>query len=108
MRFSLCADVDGGRCRYSEAYTPDAYTRLLLDTLRGSQATFVRSDELEAAWRIFDPLLKLVDAAADQPAPYVYGSRGPDAADKVLIEQGLTRNSDYAWNENNKPSSTAP
>ena len=26
---------------------PDAYTRLILDVLRGEQATFVRDDELE-------------------------------------------------------------
>ena len=28
---------------------PDAYTRLILDVLRGEQATFVRDDELEGA-----------------------------------------------------------
>lgn len=37
--------------------SPDAYTRLLLDVLRGKQATFVRDDELQAAWDIFTPLL---------------------------------------------------
>ena len=35
----------------------NAYTRLLLDVLRGDQSTFVRSDELNEAWRIFTPIL---------------------------------------------------
>jgi len=39
------------KSRFAEAYNPDAYTRLLLETLRGKQATFVRSDELLESWR---------------------------------------------------------
>jgi glucose-6-phosphate 1-dehydrogenase len=77
-------------------YSPDAYTRLLLDTLRGSQATFVRSDELEASWRIFDPLLKDLEASTKQPLPYLYGSRGPPEAD-AFAEGLLTRNDQYSW-----------
>jgi glucose-6-phosphate 1-dehydrogenase len=33
-------------------YSPDAYTRLLLDTLRGKQSAFVRGDELLEAWKV--------------------------------------------------------
>ena len=43
--------------RYEGAQLPDAYTRLILDVLRGKQATFVRNDELVAAWKIFTPVL---------------------------------------------------
>ena len=39
------------------AAVPDAYTVLLLDALRGRSESFVRSDELLAAWRIFDGVL---------------------------------------------------
>jgi glucose-6-phosphate 1-dehydrogenase len=39
--------------RYSDVAIYDAYTRLVLDVLRGKQATFVRNDELMAAWKIF-------------------------------------------------------
>ena len=61
--------------RYKEVYAPDAYTRLLLDTMRGSQATFVRSDELEGSWRIFDALLRELEERQVVPEPYVNGSK---------------------------------
>jgi glucose-6-phosphate 1-dehydrogenase len=44
-----------------QTYNPDAYTRLLLDIMRGQQSTFVRDDELRASWRIWTPLLHAVD-----------------------------------------------
>mmetsp|Transcript_3215 Transcript_3215/g.4995 ORF Transcript_3215/g.4995 Transcript_3215/m.4995 type:complete len:519 (+) Transcript_3215:83-1639(+) len=83
--------------RYPDVYSPDAYTRLLLDTLRGSQATFVRSDELEASWRIFDPLLKQIESEKRKPLPYTYGSRGPPEADEMLERSGITRHGEYSW-----------
>lgn len=83
--------------RYNEVYSPDAYTRLLLDTLRGSQAAFVRSDELEGSWRIFDPLLKEIEGSGVQPEPYVYGSRGPASGDEMYRKLGYVRNSAYRW-----------
>ena len=33
-------------------YSPDAYTRLILDTLRGRQSAFVRADELLESWKV--------------------------------------------------------
>ncbi len=37
---------------------PDAYERLLLDVIRHNQTLFMRRDEVEAAWRWVDPILK--------------------------------------------------
>ena len=34
---------------------PDAYERLILDTVRGNQTLFMRRDEVEAAWAWVDP-----------------------------------------------------
>ena len=85
------------RYRFKDTYSPDAYTRLLLDTLRGNQSTFVRSDELEASWRIFDPLLKHIESVNMQPLPYVFGSRGPVQADEMLQQIDVTRNTLYSW-----------
>ena len=48
--------------RYPSAYSPDAYTRLILEVLRGNQATFVRSDELLSSWEIFTPLLEAIES----------------------------------------------
>jgi glucose-6-phosphate 1-dehydrogenase len=56
---------------------PDAYTRLLLDVLRGSQGSFVRDDELRRSWEIFTPLLHAIDNSGIRPQPYNYGSEGP-------------------------------
>lgn len=93
--------------RYPGTYNPDAYTRLVLEALRGNQSTFVRNDELEAAWKIFDPVLAAIEQsrAATSPRqsesvtlhPYVYGSRGPERALEVLRGLGITRNANYAW-----------
>ena len=41
---------------YSEQL-PDAYQPLLLDALHGDASLFARSDEVELAWNIVDPIL---------------------------------------------------
>ncbi len=50
---------------------PDAYERLILDVFCGSQMHFVRTDELDEAWRIFTPLLKEIEEKQVTPLPYV-------------------------------------
>eukprot|EP01065_Artemidia_motanka_P027553 TRINITY_DN32741_c0_g1_i1.p1 TRINITY_DN32741_c0_g1~~TRINITY_DN32741_c0_g1_i1.p1 ORF type:complete len:551 (+),score=211.01 TRINITY_DN32741_c0_g1_i1:65-1654(+) len=92
------------RQRYKGTYNPDAYTRLVLEALRGNQSTFVRSDELEAAWRIFDPLLTALEKGHGSEPPrvplkYEYGSRGPAEADELLVEKGFKFESGYTWSE---------
>jgi len=83
--------------RYASAYNPDAYTRLILDVLRGGQATFVRSDELCASWNIFDPLLKELEEKQVKPIPYRYGSRGPAEADQMRGVAGFNYTEGYIW-----------
>lgn len=59
-----------------------------MDAVHGEQQHFVRRDELEAAWRVFDPLLSAIDTS-DPPwvralsplpghtySPYLGTSRG--------------------------------
>ena len=82
--------------RYKNIANPDAYTRLLLDVLRGKQATFVRDDELETAWRIVTPLLKEIEQGNVEPFLYKFGSRGPAAADELIKSVGYVRNLEYA------------
>ncbi|PAA82009.1 hypothetical protein BOX15_Mlig022703g5, partial [Macrostomum lignano] len=77
--------------RFSKVKLPDAYERLLLDVLCGSQVNFVRTDELREAWRIFTPILHELDAKAVKPLPYAYGARnGPPEADQFLRNLGFT------------------
>ena len=41
--------------------SPEAYERLILDAMRGDATLFTRNDEVEAQWRIIDPILKAWD-----------------------------------------------
>ncbi len=77
--------------RYREAFgadLPDAYERLLLDCMRGDQTLFIRSDALEAAWALIDPVREAW-AGGDAPplVSYEAGTAGPAEADR-LIERG--------------------
>ncbi|KAJ7528798.1 hypothetical protein O6H91_15G020700 [Diphasiastrum complanatum] len=68
---------------YSDRYSreiPDAYERLLLDAIEGERRLFIRSDELDAAWSLFTPLLKDLEEKKVAPELYPYGSRGPVGA----------------------------
>lgn len=62
--------------RYSKEI-PDAYERLLLDAIEGERRLFIRSDELDAAWSLFSPVLKELEDKKIVPEYYPYGSRGP-------------------------------
>lgn len=70
------------RFRYSEAFAriPDAYETLLVDILSGDQTLFVRADEVEEAWRLYDPVL------TGRPPVHFYdaGTWGPAEADRLL------------------------
>lgn len=81
----------------TQTYNPDAYTRLILDILRGQQSTFVRNDELRASWRIWTPLLHAIDQGQVQPVPYRYGSRGPPEADDLARTAGFVYHGKYRW-----------
>ncbi|HTW56002.1 MAG TPA: glucose-6-phosphate dehydrogenase [Thermoplasmata archaeon] len=63
--------------RYAEAFGPlaDAYQTLLLDVVRGDPTLFVRADEVEEAWRVYDPALR----RPSRLHPYPAGSAGPAA-----------------------------
>ncbi|KAG7978739.1 hypothetical protein I3843_05G096900 [Carya illinoinensis] len=65
--------------RYSKEI-PDAYERLLLDAIAGERRLFIRSDELDAAWALFTPLLKELEEKKIIPEYYPHGSRGPVGA----------------------------
>ncbi|CAH2068773.1 unnamed protein product [Thlaspi arvense] len=67
------------RARYPRE-VPDAYERLLLDAIEGERRLFIRSDELDAAWTLFTPLLKELEEKKIAPELYPYGSRGPVGA----------------------------
>ena len=62
----------------------DGYERLLHDAMIGDPTLFIRTDEVEQAWRIVDPYLT---AWAEGDAPlsfYPAGSWGPRESDRLL------------------------
>ena len=42
-----------------QTHLPDAYERLILDVINGDKRLFIRNDELEAAWKLFTPVLQV-------------------------------------------------
>jgi glucose-6-phosphate 1-dehydrogenase len=70
--------------------SPEAYERLITDAMRGDATLFTRNDEVEAQWRICDPI---VGTWAHTPGPlpqYEAGSQGPAEAAALL-------RADEAW-----------
>jgi len=82
-----------------ETRVPDAYERLIYDVVRGDHNLFVRNDELEAAWKIFTPILHSIEAGKVEPIAYPFGSRGPEEADTLTKKYGYERSSDYVWTQ---------
>jgi glucose-6-phosphate 1-dehydrogenase len=63
---------------------PDGYETLLLDMMLGDPTLFVRADEVEESWKLYDPLLRA-------PPPlrfYTAGTWGPAEAQTLVSEWG--------------------
>ena len=68
---------------------PDAYQRLLLDALTGDASLFARSDEVELAWQIFDPIIAAWESGEGPPLEiYEQGMWGPESATEWMRAQG--------------------
>eukprot|EP00475_Leptophrys_vorax_P042914 TRINITY_DN8096_c0_g1_i2.p1 TRINITY_DN8096_c0_g1~~TRINITY_DN8096_c0_g1_i2.p1 ORF type:complete len:245 (-),score=19.64 TRINITY_DN8096_c0_g1_i2:605-1339(-) len=85
------------RQRYTGVRIPEAYERLILDSINGDQQHFVRRDELRAAWEIFTPLLNRIDAGEVPLHAYAQGSRGPEQGDELAEQVGYRRTEGYCW-----------
>ena len=98
VSLSLGAKIPGSTMRirpvnmeflYGSAFmsqSPEAYERLILDAMRGDATLFTRNDEVDAQWRIIDPILEEWHSLdGDGPLEsYTSGSAGPAAADGLL------------------------
>ena len=67
---------------------PDAYQRLLLDSINGDASLFARGDEVELAWGIIDPIIAAWQSPA-APALYTYetGMWGPLELSQWMLAQ---------------------
>jgi glucose-6-phosphate 1-dehydrogenase len=74
--------------RYSTTFgsnTPEAYERLILDSMVGDSTLFIRGDETEASWKLVTPILEYWKSCGNFGVEkYVAGSWGPLAADRLL------------------------
>jgi glucose-6-phosphate 1-dehydrogenase len=69
----------------------DAYEALILDVIEGDHSLFLRSDEVNWAWRVVDPVLALWATERDFIHTYPAGSWGPAEANRLFDRE------DQAW-----------
>jgi glucose-6-phosphate 1-dehydrogenase len=82
-------DLDFRFAREFQGEMPDAYQRLLLDVMNGDASLFARSDEVEKAWAIIDPILAAWQSPAASPLEtYPKGDWGPPSSDRWMRDQG--------------------
>jgi glucose-6-phosphate 1-dehydrogenase len=65
----------------------DAYEDLLLDVIQGDRSLFLRFDEVEAAWRIVDPILQTWATERDYIPTYPAGSWGPSESKRLFEKE---------------------
>ena len=75
----------------SHSYLPTAYERLLHDCMIGDSTLYQRADAVESAWKFVDPILDAWKNDSNIPIyGYPAGTWGPEKADNLLEEKGLT------------------
>jgi glucose-6-phosphate 1-dehydrogenase len=78
--------------RYRDSFDkalPEAYERLLSEALQGDASLFTRSDCIEAAWRLIDPIIQgWEQSGVPELTAYTPGTWGPEEADLMLAQKG--------------------
>ncbi|RZC70083.1 hypothetical protein C5167_033206 [Papaver somniferum] len=99
--------------RYQGVQIPEAYERLILDTLVYYNSVYFECDCItcrkkcqtdkfdhvnhQEAWEIFTPMLHRIDDGKLKPILYKQGSRGPVEADELLGKAGYMQTHGYKW-----------
>jgi glucose-6-phosphate 1-dehydrogenase len=98
VSLSLGAKIPGTRMRIRPVYmeflygtsflsqSPEAYERLITDAMRGDATLFTRNDEVEAQWRICDPIVQTWEADQGPLPQYEAGSQGPAEAASLMLD----------------------
>jgi glucose-6-phosphate 1-dehydrogenase len=80
---------------YNDAYggddqQPEAYETLLEDVIEANPTLFMRADQVEAAWKIIQPILEAWQARPPVDFPnYSPGSWGPEDAEALIAKDGV-------------------
>ncbi len=67
----------------------DAYAELLLDVMKDDRSLFLRYDEVEYAWQIVDPVLRVWATERDFIPTYQAGTWGPKGSRRIFDTDGL-------------------
>ena len=79
---------------YDESFgepSDEGYVRLLADAMLGDPTLFTRSDEVEAAWKLYTPLIELMENAPWKLPIHKYESKtwGPSESDRMLSKDNI-------------------
>lgn len=77
----------------------DAYEDLLLDVIEGDQSLFLRYDEVDWAWRVVDPFLRVWTMNRDYIHTYPAGTWGPQETRRLFDKE------DQFWRHSLDPNS---
>jgi glucose-6-phosphate 1-dehydrogenase len=67
---------------------PEAYERLILDTMIGDATLFTRADEIEQQWQLVDGIVEAWKHERPDFPNYAAGTWGPKAAEELLARDG--------------------
>jgi glucose-6-phosphate 1-dehydrogenase len=77
---------------YADAYEgeePEAYETLLLDVMEGDATLFMRSDQVESAWKVIMPIIEAWKGRPPIDFPnYSPGSWGPEDTEALIARDG--------------------
>lgn len=79
----------------TQANSPEAYERLLLDCMNGDPTNFTHWQEVEQSWRYVDRIREAWDNDTNPPCTYPSGSMGPTESYQLLERDG------FKWHEFN-------
>ena len=69
---------------------PEAYERLIWDSMLGDNTLFARSDEVASSWKILTPVLEYWSNNRSEFPNYSSGTWGPANADEMIKKDGRT------------------
>ncbi|MEZ4985831.1 MAG: glucose-6-phosphate dehydrogenase [Saprospiraceae bacterium] len=72
----------------TDAHVPEAYERLLLDSMRGDATLYTLGDSVEATWKFIDPIIEGWNRNESKLFGYPSGTWGPEEA-KQLFPNGI-------------------
>lgn len=90
IRVRICVFVDS-------VYNVHLYTRMCITVFVSPHLSFVRTDELREAWRIFTPLLDTLEKERVAPIPYAFGSSGPQESYELIRSVGYKAYEGYRY-----------